>query len=44
MIEGAWSYVWGAYGAAVAALLVLVVAVSLRLRHWARRANEEHRS
>jgi heme exporter protein D len=38
MIEGGWAYIWGAYGLALAALVVLTLAVVLRLAHWSTRA------
>jgi heme exporter protein D len=44
MIEGGWPYIWGAYGVALVALVVLTVAVLVRLAHWAGRADKERRS
>jgi heme exporter protein D len=40
MIEGAWTYVWAAYGVALAALAVAASVVVLRLRYWAARARD----
>jgi hypothetical protein len=38
MIHGGWSYVDAAYAVTLAGLVVLVVIVGLRSRHWARAA------
>lgn len=38
MIDGGWGYIWGAFGVALAALIVLTLAVVLRLAHWSKRA------
>ena len=38
MIEGGWDYIWAAYGATIASLAALALAVSLRLAHWAKHA------
>jgi len=40
MIDGGWAYVWGAYGVALAALVLLTIAVVARLAHWSKRARE----
>lgn len=44
MIEGGWSYIWGAYAGAAIALGVLVVIVATRARYWADRARKLDRS
>lgn len=38
MIEGGWTFVFGAYGVTFGGLGVLAAVVALRLRHWAKRA------
>lgn len=38
MIEGGWVYVCAAYGVALGGLSALALLVSLRARHWAKRA------
>jgi hypothetical protein len=43
MIEGGWAFIWGAYGVACSGLVVLTLAVTLRLAHWAKRAREERK-
>lgn len=43
MIDGGWAYIWGAYGVALAALVVLTLVVVLRLAHWSKRARELER-
>lgn len=40
MISGGWAYVWPAYGVSIAALVVLVVIVTLRARRWAKAARD----
>lgn len=44
MIEGGWSFVYGAYAVAGGSLAVLAAVVVLRLRHWAKRAKDLSRS
>ena len=43
MIEGGWTFIWGAYGAALAALAVLTLVIVARLAHWSKRARELER-
>ena len=38
MIEGGMAYVWASYALTVIVVAGLVLVVSLRLRHWSRRA------
>ena len=43
MIEGGWVFIWGAYGAALAALAGLTLIVVSRLSHWSKQARELER-
>jgi hypothetical protein len=43
MIGGGWAFIWGAYGVALSAIVVLTLAVVLRLVHWSKRARELER-
>lgn len=40
MIEGGWSYVYGAYALTVVLLGGVAIWVALRARHWAREARK----
>ncbi len=40
MIEGGWSFVWGAYAVTIGALTALVAIIALRAAHWSKQARD----
>jgi hypothetical protein len=44
VIDGGWSFIWGAYCIALGSLILASIVVLMRLRAWSRRARELEQS